>query len=86
MGGDPFRKKSYDLELGISILQKVLSGNEKKFFLNSLEKYQDERIPLSTILHLLRAWAVHFENRYLLTRAFIKPYPRKLIKISVSGK
>lgn len=66
--------------------KKVLSGNEKKFFLDSLEEYRDERIPLSTLLHLLRAWAVRFENRYLMDQVFMEPYPRKLVEISDSGK
>lgn len=63
-----------------------LSKEEKRFFLNSLEEYRDERIPLSAVLHVLRAWAVQHHNDYLLNQAFLTPYPRQLVEITDSGK
>ncbi len=46
----------------------VLSKEEKQFFLESLEEYRDERIPLSAVLRVLRAWAIKHDNAYLLTQ------------------
>ncbi len=66
--------------------KEVLTAEEKLFFLNSIEEYRDERIPLSTLLYLLRAWAIKFENHYLLTQTFMNPYPKALIEITDSGK
>jgi uncharacterized protein YbgA (DUF1722 family)/uncharacterized protein YbbK (DUF523 family) len=65
---------------------KVLSKEEKAFFLESIEEYRDERIPLSTLLHILRAWAIRHNNDYLLQQTFLKPYPGKLVEITDSGK
>jgi uncharacterized protein YbgA (DUF1722 family)/uncharacterized protein YbbK (DUF523 family) len=64
----------------------VLSKDEKQFFLNSLEEYRDERIPLSALLYMLRAWAIRYENHYLLQQVFLRPYPDKLVAITDSGK
>ncbi len=63
-----------------------LSAGEKKFFLDSIEEYRDERIPLSTLVYLLRSWSHRFGNRYLLDQVFIDPYPRDLVEIADSGK
>ncbi len=64
----------------------VLSPEEKRFFLNSLDEYRDERIPLSAVLYILRAWSMKHGNDYLLGQSFMEPYPRELVEISDSGK
>ena len=66
--------------------KEVLSKEEKQFFLESLEEYRDERIPLSAVLHVLRAWAIKHNNAYLLTQTFMEPYPHELVEITDSGK
>lgn len=66
--------------------KELLSKEEKQFFLESLEEYRDERIPLSAVLHVLRAWAIKHENAYLLSQIFMEPYPHKLVEITDSGK
>lgn len=63
-----------------------LSHQERAFFLDSLEEYLDERIPLSTLTHLLKSWAVRFNNSYLLSQTLLDPYPKELVMISDSGK
>ncbi|MDZ7860038.1 MAG: DUF523 and DUF1722 domain-containing protein [Candidatus Krumholzibacteriota bacterium] len=63
-----------------------LSGEEKKFFLDSAEQYRDERIPLSAILQLLKSYVIRFDNEYLKRQVFLNPYPEKLVEISDSGK
>jgi uncharacterized protein YbgA (DUF1722 family)/uncharacterized protein YbbK (DUF523 family) len=64
----------------------VLSKEEKAFFLESIEEYRDERIPLSALLSVLRAWAIRYRNDYLLGQTFLNPYPVKLMEITDSGK
>ena len=66
--------------------KEVLSKEEKQFFLESLEEYRDERIPLSAVLHVLRAWAIKHNNAYLLTQTFMEPYPHELVEMTDSGK
>ncbi|MBN2415199.1 DUF523 and DUF1722 domain-containing protein [bacterium] len=63
-----------------------LGPKEKRFFLNSLEEYRDERIPLSTLTHLIRAWALRFDTQYLLEQLFFNPYPSDLAALTDSGK
>ncbi|NIN01170.1 MAG: DUF1722 domain-containing protein [candidate division Zixibacteria bacterium] len=63
-----------------------LSSKEKSFFLNTLEEYRDERIPLSVPLSILKSWAVRFEDDYLMEQSFIEPYPEQLVEITDSGK
>jgi len=64
----------------------VLSKEEKAFFLESIEEYRDERIPLSVRLHILRAWSIRYRNDYLLGQTFLQPYPAELVEITDSGK
>ena len=63
-----------------------LSSGEKSFFLNALEEYRDERVPLSVPLNLLKSWAVRFEDDYLMHQSFIEPYPEGLMEMTDSGK
>lgn len=63
-----------------------LSPLERKYFLDAVEEYRDERIPASALLALLKSWAVRFEVRYLLDQVFLDPFPKELVEITDSGK
>lgn len=63
-----------------------LSGEEKRFFLNTLEEYRREQMPLSVPRHLMHAHAVRFGEEYLLQQVFFSPYPADLTEITDSGK
>jgi uncharacterized protein YbgA (DUF1722 family)/uncharacterized protein YbbK (DUF523 family) len=65
---------------------KDLSKSDKDFFLNSIELYRDERIPLSTLMHAIQLWATHFKQDYLLQQTVLAPYPDALMAITDSGK
>jgi len=67
-------------------MKKQISSGEKQFFLNSIEEYRDERIPLSAVLYILRTWITRFEVDYLLKQALFEPYPIELIQVTDSGK
>ena len=64
----------------------ILSASEKHYFLEVLEEYRDERVPLSTVLHMLRSYAIRAESAYLQEQYLFEPYPRELISITDSGK
>jgi len=66
--------------------EKDLTEGEKRFFLNSLEEYRDERIPLSVPSYLILQWAERFDNHYLQEQSFFAPYPKELALIGDSGK
>ena len=63
-----------------------LSPEERSFFLNTLEEYRDERVPLSVPLNILKSWAVRFEDDYLSKQTLVQSFPEELTDISDSGK
>ncbi len=63
-----------------------LSAEEKKYFLQTIEEYRDERIPVSTVTHLLLSWAIRFETGYLLDQYLFKPFPKELVHLTNTGK
>ena len=63
-----------------------LSREEKAFFRGALDGYREGRLPLSGVTSILRAWAVRFQERYLLAQSFFGPYPEELMSVSDSGK
>lgn len=63
-----------------------LSDKEKRFFLDSLDKYRAGKIPLSVNLGILKSWIIRFGQEYLAQQNFFEPYPEELIEITDSGK
>lgn len=55
-----------------------LSGEEKGFFLDLLDAYRDDRIPLSTCKEVLRGHVIRFNVSYLLDQVYFRPYPLEL--------
>lgn len=67
-------------------VSKGLSPVERNFFLRTLEEYRDERIPLSTVLHLIQGWALRFHNDYLGEQVLLSPFPSDLVDLTNTGK
>ncbi|WP_216829170.1 YbgA family protein [Alkalihalobacterium elongatum] len=63
-----------------------LSTKEKEYFLETLEKYREKKLPISSVVSILKAWAYRFENDFMLEQTFFEPYPEQLVEISDSGK
>jgi uncharacterized protein YbgA (DUF1722 family)/uncharacterized protein YbbK (DUF523 family) len=63
-----------------------LTSDEKAYFLDTLEKYRAEKVPLSVPVSLLGAWIARFTEPYLSRQTFFAPYPEALVTISDSGK
>jgi uncharacterized protein YbgA (DUF1722 family) len=59
-----------------------LTHQEKSFFLNSLQKYREGRIPLLIIQNILKSWIIRFEDEYLAEQTFFEPYPDDLMQIT----
>lgn len=70
----------------LGYFKKELTGKEKKYFLHCLEKYREERIPLSALLSILQAWIIKYEKKYLERQRYFNPYPLELVEITDSGK
>ncbi|MBU3133328.1 YbgA family protein [Clostridium gasigenes] len=65
---------------------KQLTQEEKIFFLDNLEKYQNKRVPFSLPLTIIKAWVIRFENEYLLSQKIFEAFPMELIEVTDSGK
>ena len=58
----------------------------KDHFIELLQKYAEKKIPLSSLLTILKSWAIRFDEKYLLRQTYFEPYPEALVEISDSGK
>jgi uncharacterized protein YbgA (DUF1722 family)/uncharacterized protein YbbK (DUF523 family) len=63
-----------------------LGAREKRFFLESLDMYKEGRIPLSSAVNILKAWAIRENEEYLLSQTIFNPFPEELIELTFSGK
>lgn len=63
-----------------------LEKPEKMHFLNLIEEYRDERIPLSVLINILKSWAIRFKQDYILQQKILAPFPKELMMITDSGK
>jgi uncharacterized protein YbgA (DUF1722 family)/uncharacterized protein YbbK (DUF523 family) len=70
----------------LGYFSKHLTAKEKSFFLDTLEKYRLEKIPVSVPLTILSSWIVRFEVKYLTNQTLFHPYSEALMQISDSGK
>ena len=65
---------------------KELSKEEKAFFLDTLEKYQNKKVPFSLPLTIIKSWAIRFNNEYLLEQKIFECFPIELVDVTDSGK
>ncbi|MFB3897356.1 MAG: YbgA family protein, partial [bacterium] len=70
----------------LGYFSKHLAAKEKSFFLDTLDKYRLEKVPLSVPLSILSSWTVRFEVQYLTNQTLFYPYPEALTQITDSGK
>ena len=63
-----------------------LTSDEKAFFLENLELYNQKRVPLSVLLGILKSWVVRFDEPYLKGQTLFEPFPSKLFEVTDSGK
>ena len=57
-----------------------LGKEERSFFLDSLDLYRDERVPLISLKTMLRSWLIRFDVDYLLDQYYFEPYPEELMR------
>lgn len=63
-----------------------LSSVEKAFFLDQLNRYQEKKLPFSTLLMLLKSYVVRFDEPYLKKQTLFDMFPEALIELTDSGK
>ncbi|MBL4937358.1 DUF523 and DUF1722 domain-containing protein [Clostridium sp. YIM B02515] len=62
-----------------------LSPKERAFFLETLESYRENKIPLSVLIHLLKSYAIEYQQEYILRQTILSPYPEGLVNLRDSG-
>ncbi len=63
-----------------------LSAKERAFFLRSLDRFRDSKIPLSAVLTIMHGWAERFDQPNLLNQTYFEPFPEALVDVTDSGK
>jgi len=63
-----------------------LSSAEKAFFLDGLEQYRNQHVPLSVPTSIMRSWIIRFDVEYLADQVYFEPYPQELVEVLDSGK
>jgi uncharacterized protein YbgA (DUF1722 family)/uncharacterized protein YbbK (DUF523 family) len=63
-----------------------LSAEERAFFLETLENYRQNKVSLSVLIHMLKGYALEYNESYILQQTILSPYPEELIDLSDSGK
>ena len=58
-----------------------LTPKEKNQFIKLLNEFGSNSIPLSSIKNTLRDWAIHYNNKYLLSQSYLNPFPAELMDI-----
>ncbi len=67
-------------------MSKKITASERAFFLETIEDYRNNKIPLSSCARLLQSLVVRFGEEYLSQQTIFHPYPRELVSITDSGK
>ncbi len=65
---------------------KDLGHEEKAYFLETLEKYRQSRVPMSVPLGILCSLVIRFDDEYLKQQTFFQPFPEELVTVTDSGK
>lgn len=63
-----------------------LTSDEKSFFLENIELYNQKRIPFSVMLGILKSWIIRFDIPYLKDQTLFEPFPAALFQVTDSGK
>ncbi len=59
-------------------LSRNFKASEKMHFMKLVEDYRQDKIERRILIEFLRSYAYRFESHYLLTQAYLQPYPEGL--------
>ena len=76
-----YTSKANVLMHSLGYFSRELSTEEKAFFLQSIEKYKQKRVPFSAPLSILQSWIARFDEKYLKDQTFFEPFPEDLIEL-----
>ncbi|TAJ45891.1 DUF1722 domain-containing protein [Methanofollis fontis] len=59
-----------------------LTPDEKTLFLDTLERYRQDRVTICPNLTILRSWIARFGDEYLGEQTFFTPFPPDLVEVA----
>jgi len=74
------------LEHALGYFKRDLGGREKAHFLEVLATYADGRAPLAAPVAVVRSWIERFDEDYLKSQAYFRPFPEVLLDMGDSGR
>lgn len=63
----------------LGYFKKQLSAEEKQYFLQNLDEYAKNIVPLSVCLSIIKAWIIRFNESYLAQQMYFRPFPAELM-------
>ena len=58
-----------------------LSLQEKEYFLQSIKRYKDKKIPSTALLTMLQSWTARYGEEYVKNQTFFEPFPEELVEL-----
>lgn len=68
----------------LGYFKKGLASREKTHFLDALETYRRGRAPLAAPVAIVRSWIERFDEPYLKSQAYFRPFPEALLDLADS--
>lgn len=66
---------------GMGYFSDELTAGEKKHFLGLMEKYREEKTPLSALQSVMESWIIKYDEGYLARQWYFRPFPEELVNI-----
>ena len=57
---------------------KEISREEKKFFLDLVDRYRNGMVSLASVTNVLKSWGLRFNQDFILSQSYFEPYPSEL--------
>ncbi|MBN2154838.1 MAG: DUF1722 domain-containing protein [Candidatus Lokiarchaeota archaeon] len=65
----------------LGYFKEKIGSEEKQFFIEEIEAFRHGVFPLSVCLHIIRNWIIRFEEEYLHSQTYFRPYPDILVNL-----
>jgi uncharacterized protein YbgA (DUF1722 family) len=73
-------------EHALGYFSEKLSAPEKKFFIDTMNKYREGKAHIAVPLSLMKSYVVRFNQEYLKMQSFFFPYPEEIMEKAFYSK
>ena len=74
------------LQHAFGYFSEELTSSERAHFLRLIDRFHEGKIPLGSLVEVVRAWLVRHPVQYLLNQVYFDPFPQELLSLDDSGK